>query len=143
MGWVNWSYYTDDADYILITMGSLTTTARAVTEELRRDGFRAGLIKLRFYRPFPEKELIECIEGAKIVGVLDRNFSYGYAGAVFSDVSSAIKDCSPKIVDFVGGLGGRELNENHFRYMFKRLEELAKSDVEERIEWIGLKLLAR
>jgi len=132
------SYYTEDADYILITMGSLTTTAKAVTEELRKQGMSAGLIKLRFYRPFPEKELIECIEGAKIAGVLDRNFSYGYAGAVYSDVSSAV-DGSVRIVDFIGGLGGRELNEDHFRYMFRRLEELSKLDGEERIEWIGLR----
>ncbi len=133
------NYHTDDADYILVTLGSLTTTARAVVDELREDGWSVGLIKLRFYRPFPEKELVDCLQDAKIVGVLDRNFSYGYAGAVYSDLSSAI-DGRAEIVDFIGGLGGRELNEDHFRYMFRRLKELSTTRDQKRVEWIGLKM---
>ncbi|MCS7114184.1 MAG: transketolase C-terminal domain-containing protein [Nitrososphaerota archaeon] len=137
------AYRMDDAEVAIITLGSMTTTARTVVDEYRKNGVKAGLIKLRTYRPFPTQELRKTLERVSVVGVVERDFSYGYAGAVYVDTAAALKRLGdiPKIVNFITGLGGREITLDNFRYIIKRLLSVAeKGIVETEVEWLGLRL---
>lgn len=137
------TYKMEDADVALITLGSMTTTARTVVDEYRKYGVKVGLIKLRTYRPFPAQELRKALERVNVAGVVERDFSYGYAGAVYVDTAAALQRLgdSPKTVNFVTGLGGREITLDHFRYIIKRLLNIAdKGAVETEVEWLGLRL---
>jgi len=84
------AYLCEDAEFIMISLGSTTGTCRAVVDELRREGFKAGVLKIRFMRPFPEEEIVEITKNAKAVGVIDRDISFGYEGTVFTNVNSAL-----------------------------------------------------
>ncbi|MEM1539695.1 MAG: transketolase C-terminal domain-containing protein [Candidatus Bathyarchaeia archaeon] len=136
-------YEIDDADVALITLGSMTTTARTVIDEYRKNGVKVGLIKLRAYRPFPAKELRKILEHVSVVGVVERDFSYGYAGAVYVDTAAALQKLGgkPQVVNFITGLGGREITLDHFRYIVRRLLSVAERGVvESEVEWLGLRL---
>ncbi len=77
------SFMTEDADIILVSMGSMTGTARAAVKRMRKIGKKVGLVKLTVYRPFPEKELLQACKNAKIVAVCERDISCGFRGAVW------------------------------------------------------------
>ncbi len=104
-------YRMDDAEYVLVTLGSLTGSARVAVDMAREKGIKAGLIKIRTLRPFPKEEVIELLRGRKAIGVIDRNVSFGWhTGIVYQEIKSAISslDAVPT-VPFVGGLGGEDL----------------------------------
>ena len=82
-------YRCEDADHILITNGSTVSTARYAVNLLREEGKKVGLCKLRVFRPFPAEEIQKVISDAASVGVLDRSFTFGHGGAIFSEVRSA------------------------------------------------------
>ncbi|MDH7479829.1 MAG: transketolase C-terminal domain-containing protein, partial [Syntrophomonadaceae bacterium] len=81
-------YSCEDAEYILVTMGSFTGTARAVAEKLRAAGRKVGVLKVRSFRPFPLKEVAAALQHARAIGVLDRNFSHGNQGALFTEIKA-------------------------------------------------------
>ncbi len=118
-------YLYEDADFIIITLGSVTGTCRSVIRDLRSEGVKAGLIKIRFMRPFPVKEIIEYTKNAKAIAVLDRDISFGYEGAVFTNVNSALSrnnNISLKM-NYIAGLGGRDISKDSIREIFKELKE--------------------
>ena len=84
------TYKVEDADTVLVTMGTATTTARGVVDAMRADGHKVGLAKLRTFRPFPVQELRELATLVDRVGVLDRSFTFGAAGAAFTEVAGAL-----------------------------------------------------
>ncbi len=117
------SYKTDDAQTLLLTMGSFTQTAEITIDELRAAGEKVGLISLRLWRPFPFEELRQAVKGAKRLIVLDRCVSSGGPGGpVASEVRAALYDTPdrPNIVGFIAGLGGRDMRPEHFRDMYER-----------------------
>ncbi len=112
------TYRADDAEVILVAMGSVVGTARDVVDDLRVDGLRAGLVKVRCYRPFPAERLLESLSAARAIAVLDQSISNGSQGPLALDVRGALYNHQgPPVAGFVGGLGGREIRRETIRYM--------------------------
>ena len=117
------TYATDDAEVILVTMGAVSGTARVAVDEMRDQGMKVGLARIRLWRPFPDKAFFKAVQGAKVIAVLDRMLSPGsHAGPVAMELRSAfyLQPEKPAIFDFVAGLGGREINRNTFWEMVTR-----------------------
>ena len=106
------TYRTEDADIILIAMGSVAGTIKDTVDTLRAKGRKVGLVKIRCYRPFPHEDIWDAIQGAKAVAVMDANFSMGSAGAVSMDLKAKLygRPDAPRVVDYIAGYGGREIN---------------------------------
>ena len=117
-------YRMEDAEYAIITLGSTTSTARTVIDEWREKGEKVGLIKLRFFRPFPGEELKEATKNLKALGVFDRSISYGAGGQTFIEVRNALYGNSIPICNFVAGLGGRDIREQDIGFMLEKTKEM-------------------
>ena len=118
------TYRSEDADILMLTMGSMGETARLAIDELRERGVKAGLLKLRLWRPFPFEELKAAIGGAKKLIVTDRAISFGGPGGpVFSEVKSALyaQKQRPIIYNYIFGLGGRDVQVKEFVAMFDKV----------------------
>jgi pyruvate/2-oxoacid:ferredoxin oxidoreductase alpha subunit len=131
------TYRVDDADAVLVTMGTATTTARAVVDVLRERGLKVGLAKLRVFRPFPVRQVRELATRVDRIGVLDRSFTFGAAGAAHTEIAAALfgSDRRPVLRGFVAGLGGRDITAASIRGMFDSLLR-AEGDG---TEWVDLK----
>lgn len=105
------SYFCDDAEQVVVCMGSLSYQMRDVVDELRKEGVSVGVCGLRLYRPFPDRAVAEALSGRKNVFVFEKALSYGYEGPLFSDIKAALYGAEnlPKIRNFILGLGGREI----------------------------------
>jgi len=134
-------YRTAGAKTLLLTMGSSTETAKIVIDERRDKGEAIGLISLRLWRPFPFEEFRQIVKGAETRIVLDRCISSGMGGPVFSEVRSALYNevPKPKVVNIIGGLGGRDISENDFEYVIDRSREIAKQGSEKMLETVGIR----
>jgi len=123
-------YRTNDADIAIVCLGSTAGTTKAVVDELREKGIKAGLLKIRIFRPFAHEEIAKILSKMKAVAVLDRSDSYNSAGGpVFTEVRSALYDLDkkPLLVNYVYGLGGRDINLIDIRAVFDELATAAKS----------------
>jgi len=129
------SYLTDDADYILITLGSITGLCREVVDELRSAGEKVGILKLRFLRPFPLEEIVTAVKNAKAIGVLEKDISFGYEGTVYTNVNSVIaqKGLGLKTYNFIGGLGGRDITHENIKNIFNHIKNGGES-----VNFIGM-----
>lgn len=134
-------YKCDDADVVLVTTGSVTGTSRMVVDKMREEGKKVGLLKLRYLRPFPAKEIAEVASKVKALGVIDKNISFGYEGTIFTNVNSALVtlDKIPKTLNFIAGLGGRDIGKNHIEDMFNSLLNAAEGIEEERIQYMNVR----
>lgn len=119
------SYRTEDADYILITLGSLSGLVREVVDELRKEDSRVGLLRLRYLRPFPNEEIAATVKNAKAVAVLEKDISFGNEGTVYTNVNSALQKAKLRIPssDYIGGLGGRNISKEEIKIIFDELEQ--------------------
>ena len=103
-------YRLDDAEHVIVGMGSLAAEGRVAVDKLREEGHRAGMLRVRFFRPFPVDELRELCVGRKDVLVIDRDFSYGMEGALFTEVKSSLfGHVSVPVKNLIVGLGGRDV----------------------------------
>jgi pyruvate ferredoxin oxidoreductase alpha subunit len=132
-------YMMDDAEMALVTLGTATTTARAAVDELRTQGKKAGLIKLRFMRPFPEKELREATKELKALGVFDRSIAMNRYGPVFTEVRGALAGSGIPLTDHIGGLGGRDLTLEDMHAIYSILEKSARGPLDKDVFWHGLR----
>ena len=131
-------YCCEDAELILITSGTMGYTARVTIDELRKEGIKAGNLRLRVFRPFPFAKVREITRNAQKVAVVDRNISYGHHGMFFQEVKSALyseKDGLP-VFGFITGLGGRDITPATFREIVQFT--LGHEKPEEEIIWIGV-----
>ena len=115
----------EDAEFILVTLGSVAGTVRPVVERLRSLGERVGLVRIRYMRPFPDLEIRKALAGAKAVGVLEKDISFGYEGTVFTNVNSALSRSNVKpsrLLNFIGGLGGKDISAADIEHLFLRLK---------------------
>ena len=120
------NYKLGDADVAVISMGSTSGTARYAVDKLRSTGVKAGSIAIRLFRPFPVKELRRALEDIKAVAVLDRAASFGAPmGPLYSDIAAVFYDAPrhPTIVDFVYGLGGRDITVDMIAHAAKQALE--------------------
>ncbi len=135
------SYKTEDAETILLTMGSISETAMDAIDEMRAAGEKVGLVRLRLWRPFPVEELLDVIKGAKYLAICDRHFVPGYPeGPVATEVRSLCYSLEnrPHIANFVVGLGGRDVPRNHFKYIIERVKETGTSGRPGQYEMVGV-----
>jgi pyruvate ferredoxin oxidoreductase alpha subunit len=116
------TYQMNDAEYAVLCQGTICGTARVVVDELRSEGKKVGLIKLKALRPLPSKELFEAAKNLRALGVIDRHISLGLEGAVASDVKNALYGSKVSVISYVGGLGGKDVNVDHFKNAFADLE---------------------
>ncbi len=135
-------YRTEGAKILLLTLGSFGETAMAAVDKLRDAGQSVGLLKLRLWRPFPFEELRQTVSGAELLIVVDRALSFGGPGGpAFSEIRSALysEKKRPRILGFVGGLGGRDLMVAEFEGMVKRALEMKPSGAEQEFEMYGVR----
>ena len=123
-------YRTEDADLIMVIMGSAAGTAKAAVDELREAGHRVGVIKLRVFRPFPQKEIARAIResGCRAVAVMDRCESYnGCGGPLGSEIPAALyrEKVMVDTVNYIYGLAGRDFTTDHVKEIFAELGEVA------------------
>ncbi len=134
-------YLTHDAEIVLVAMGSMVGTIKETIDKLRSKGQTVGLIKIRCYRPFPYEEILSNIKNARIVAVLDANFSMGSEGALAMDLKAKLcgRPGAPIVVDFIAGLGGREVNEERIIEVVEKCEEIASIGLPpDEPLWLGL-----
>jgi pyruvate ferredoxin oxidoreductase alpha subunit len=135
-------YKTEGASTLLLTMGSFGETAKTVIDTKKDKGESVGLINLRLWRPFPFQELRQAVKSARTLIVFDRCISFGGPGGpVASEIRSALYDEEkrPKIVSFIGGLGGRDMSAKDFEYVIDRGREIAEKGSEELFETVGIR----
>lgn len=124
-------YAMDDAEVAIVVLGSTAGTIKDVVDGLRADGRKVGLLKIRMFRPFPAEMIAKALGNCKAVGVMDRHAALGTYGApLFTDVRSALYGrCSMPVLDYMYGLGGREISMEEIRGIYDELETAAKSGV--------------
>ncbi len=117
------SYKLDDAEYVIVTLGSSAGTVKYVVDEMRETGKKVGLLKIRVFRPFPGKRIAEALNGKKAVAVLDRSASFGAEAPIYAEVKSALYTIKerPILQSYVYGLGGRDFTPDHAKTAFDRL----------------------
>lgn len=132
-------YRMDDAEAALITLGTVSATARDVVDELREEGKDVGLVKMRWYRPYPTEIIRDIASRVKALGVYDRAMSFGIGGPNYADTKSALYGHSDTLVlGFLAGLGGRDVMMKDIKLMFERTLEAAKTGkVDKEVTWIG------
>lgn len=136
------SYETKGAETILITMGSITETAMMAIDALREKGRKVGLVHIRLWRPFPFKEFLQAVKGAKTLAVLDRALSPGgVGGPVGLEVKAALfgKVERPYVAEFVAGLGGRDLTVDTFIEVLDKAEKYSQKQKDYQYELIGVR----
>lgn len=132
-------YRTEDAETVLITMGSYSETASLAIDKMREEGVKVGLLKLRLWRPFPFDDIRKSIGSAKKVIVLDRSVSVGGPGGpVASEIRAALYDSQtrPDVVGFIGGLGGRDILPEQFVELIRNGISISKQG-QEKFELYG------
>ena len=106
------NYRTDDAEYVIVTLGSIAGLCRETADRLRESGVKAGVVRIRYMRPFPNEEIAKVLSNVKSYAVLEKDISFGNEGAVFTNVNSALKKAgvSVKGYNYIGGLGGQNIS---------------------------------
>ncbi|OPY34188.1 MAG: Pyruvate synthase subunit PorA [Methanomassiliicoccales archaeon PtaU1.Bin124] len=131
-------YRMSDAEHALITLGSATSTARVAVDQLRAQGRKVGLIKLRYMRPFPHQEIQEAVKGVKALGVFDRSIALNGFGPVFTEVRNSVYRQGMPVTNHIAGIGGRDLTIPTFVQMFDKIEQSANA-LERECYWHGLR----
>jgi len=135
-------YMLDDAEIAIIVIGSTAGTAKKVIKDLRANGIKAGMLKIRVFRPFPATEIVKAIKGAKAIAVMDKSDSYdAVGGPVYKDVRSAMYGKrGGKIVNYIYGLGGRDVTEQNIHSVFEDLKTIADTGkVANQVTYLGVR----
>ncbi|MGN0261740.1 MAG: pyruvate ferredoxin oxidoreductase [Eggerthellaceae bacterium] len=135
------AYRCDDADYVLVTLGSIAGLARSVVDARRAEGKKVGLLRIRYMRPFPYAQIASALEGAKAFGVLEKDISFGAEGTVYTNVNSALQRAGAVLpsMNFVGGLGGDDITEADIDGMFDALARRAEGESPcEQVVFVGV-----
>jgi len=137
------TYKLDDADVGIIVIGSTAGTARGAVDKLREQGVKAGLIKLRVFRPAPREEIVAAIRHLKALAVMDRADSYaGFGGPLFGEVRSWLygTGASLPVVNFVYGLGGRDVVVNDVASVYEYLDKLVRNQAPlQLVQYLGVR----
>jgi len=128
----------EDAEIILVTTGSATSTSRLVVENLREQGEKVGLLKLKRFRPFPTEAIREALAGARKAAILDRNFCFGVGGIFSQEIRAALcgLEDAPVIFNFIAGLGGRDIPPDLIEEIYATTKTNAAPA--EKSIWVGL-----
>lgn len=123
-------YKTEDADFVMVIIGSAAGTAKDAADALREQGIKAGVLKIRLFRPFPAEEIAAAIKNAKVVACMDRTESYnGNCGPLGAEVKAALygTENAPKMLNYVYGLGGRDVTVESLTSVFADMQTVEKT----------------
>ena len=136
-------YRLEDAEIAIICIGSAAGTTKTVVDQLRAQGTKAGLLRLRVYRPLPVQDIINALKNVKAIAVMDRSHSFGaHGGPIFHEIRHILYDAPihPKIVGYIYGLGGRDMPENLIHQIYNDLEKILETKrVEKPVHFIGVR----
>ncbi|NIR87616.1 pyruvate ferredoxin oxidoreductase [Candidatus Bathyarchaeota archaeon] len=136
-------YRLKDAEIAAICVGSTAGTTKVIVDQLRAKGVKAGLLRLRTYRPFPSQDLTKALENVKAVAVMDRSHSFGaHGGPIFHEVRHILYDAPtrPQVVNYIYGLGGRDMPQTLIHEIYKDLQKIVKTKrVEKPVQFIGVR----
>jgi 2-oxoisovalerate ferredoxin oxidoreductase alpha subunit len=135
-------YKCEDAELILLTMGTMASDAKIAVDSLRKDGLKVGSARIRVFRPFPVEEIRKLSEQAQMFATIDRHVSFGMEGFLATEVKASLRSQNerPLVAGFIAGLGGRDVT-------FDTIEKIAKKSlrwmqggrVEKETEWVDLR----
>jgi len=137
-------YHTEDADVVLVGMGTLSMPVKVAIRRMRQEGKKVGFVRLRWFRPFPTEELAQTLGRFKAVGVIDRDFSFGsphLSGVLATEVRAALYPAAtrPPLAGFICGLGGREVTVPDVQRMSDMLLKAAAGETQPLTTWIGIR----
>jgi pyruvate ferredoxin oxidoreductase alpha subunit len=138
-------FMTDDAEVVLIGLGTVASPGRTAVRRLREQGHKVGYVSLRWFRPFPTVELRESLRRFKAVGVIDRDFAHGSpddGGSLLHEIRSCVYPARerPAIVNFITGLGGRDVSIADCTRMFEIAQQAAHQEsLDGYVTWIGVR----
>lgn len=136
-------YMLDDAEIAIVCLGSTAGTVKTVVDELREEGVKAGVLRIRTFRPLPVDGIVDALRKVKAVAVMDRSMSFGGSGGpVFHEVRHALYDlpARPYIVNYVYGLGGRDTSPTQIHQIFEDLQKIVQTKrVENPMNYVGLR----
>jgi len=134
-------YRMEDAELVLISMGSHTGTARVAVDMKREEGYQVGLIKIRAYRPFPWERLAQALKGKKAIGVIDRSVCFGWnCGHLFHELQATLQRAGLNIpsIDFIDGLGGGDITIPHFERAINMTHDAGQGKPVKKLTWLPL-----
>jgi pyruvate ferredoxin oxidoreductase alpha subunit len=137
-------YMTDDAEVVLVGMGTLSTPVKVAIREMRKQGKKVGFVRVRWFRPFAAEELAKSLGRFKAVGVIDRDFSLGspyLSGVLATEVRTALYPTAkrPPVIGFICGLGGREVTLPDVHKMSDSIFQAAEGKSQPLTQWIGVR----
>jgi pyruvate ferredoxin oxidoreductase alpha subunit len=136
-------YKMEDAEVAILVLGSTAGTVRQMVDVYRQKGVKAGMLKLRMFRPFPQDELAQVLEKVKVLAVLDRSIAFGAdGGPVHIETCAALYPLKnrPQIVNYIYGLGGKPIDLEHIDTVFSDLVEILKSGkIKRRVGFLNLR----
>jgi pyruvate ferredoxin oxidoreductase alpha subunit len=138
-------YMTDDADVILVGMGTISLSIKVAIRTMRSQGKKVGLVRLRWFRPFPTERLVATLGRAKAIGVIDRDYSFGSpfaSGVVANEIRAAMYHAErrPPLLSFISGLGGREVTlEDVYKAADLCYNAARSGKLEARTQWLGVR----
>jgi len=132
------SYMVEDSEVLFVTIGTITGTARAFVGEIRGEGKKVGLVKMKMFRPFPDEEVRQLFRKVKKIVILDRNISLGGEGIFAQEIKSALYgiEPKPKVFDVIAGLGGLDVTPVDLKDLYYKVmkEEISP----EKTYWMGV-----
>lgn len=134
-------YRTEDADIVLVTLGSVAGTARVAVDKDREEGIKVGLVIIKVLRPLPRERLSQILNGKKAVGVIDRNICFGCnCGGVFMDLKAILFDLDvrPRAVNFIDGIGGLDISVEHVRKAIDIINRASLGESVSEVTWLAL-----
>ena len=133
-------YKTEDADAVMVVIGTIGSTAKDVVDKMREKGKKVGVARVRYFRPFPAEELRNIAKGVKMVGVVDRSYSFGPGADLFAETRSVLYGhADVPVKNYVMGLGGRDITPSIIEKVFEDMLRIAKEgEIDREIEWVGL-----
>jgi pyruvate ferredoxin oxidoreductase alpha subunit len=136
-------YNLGDAEIAIVCLGSTAGTVKTVVDELRAKGVKAGLLRIRTFRPLPVEEIVKALKTVKAVAVMDRSMSFGgHGGAVFHEIRHVLYDTPtrPYVVNYIYGLGGRDTSPNHIHKIYQDLQKILQTQrIEPTVRYAGLR----
>ncbi len=134
-------YRTEDADIVLLALGSCASTAKVAVDEKRSDGLRVGLVRVRMFRPFPRERLADALRGKKAIGVIDGSVCFGWGcGDLFVDLKAVVSDLATNIpmADFIGGLFSSDITIEHLKRVIDVTNLAAQGGAYQEVTWLDL-----
>ena len=133
-------YFLDDAEIVIVTLGSVVGTVKDAIDAMRSEGKKVGLLKIRSYRPFPVQALRKALKDAAVIAVMEKDVAIGGEAGLVTDLKAAFYSSSSRtpIIGFAAGLGGRDITIKDIRKIVEKAEAARKGDLSE-FEFLALR----